>query len=114
MRDLPLTIPDPMHQTTQSPPAIRTANRKLRWLAVLPAVLGLALLGWYLGARYVWFNAHEVVPGQVYRSSQPSPAFLDRTVQAKNIRCVLKLNSPKESSWSRNEVADASRLGVKV
>ena len=102
-----------MPEMTESPPVTRTRNRKLRWLAALPALLGLVLLGWYLGARYVWFNVHEVIPGQVYRSSQPSPAFLSKAVHEKNIRCVLKLNSPKESTWSRNEAGDASQLGVK-
>lgn len=102
-----------MPEATQSPPAVRVRSRKLRWLVTLPALIGLFLLCWYLGARYVWFNVHEVVPGQVYRSSQPSPAFLDRTVREKNIRCVLKLNSPKESDWSRDESAEAGQLGVK-
>jgi len=88
-------------------------RRNLLRVAVLPAFLGLALLCWYLGARFVWFNVHEVIPGQVYRSSQPSPAFLAKTVREKNIHCVLKLNSPKESDWSRDESAGAGRAGVK-
>lgn len=102
-----------MDPTSPPSPAPRSRSRKLWWIPVLPTTIGLLAFGWYLGARFVWFNLHEVVPGQVFRSSQPSPAFLERTVHDKNIRCVLKLNSPKESDWSRAESAEAAKLGVR-
>lgn len=103
-----------MFQSTQTSMNKSTRKRKLLWVAALPALVGVLFLGWYLGARFVWFNLHTVVPGQVYRSAQPSQAFLDKTVQADGIRCILKLNSPKESTWSHDEAAEASRLGVKM
>jgi protein tyrosine/serine phosphatase len=91
---------------TESPPARSPArSRKLRWGLGLGLItlLGGTPLGWYLGARYVWFNIHEVVPGQVYRSAQPSPAFLRDVVADKHIKSILKLNSAKESDWSKAE-----------
>lgn len=102
-----------MSDATTPPSPTRSRGRKLRWLPVLPATIGMAFLGWYLGARYVWFNLHDVIPGQVYRSSQPSPAFLADAVHTRNIHCVLKLNSPKDNDWSKDEEAEAGKLGIK-
>lgn len=102
-----------MSESTTPPSPAPRRSRKLRWVPVLPALVGVLFLGWYLGARYVWFNLHDVIPGQVYRSSQPSPAFLADTVRTKKIHCVLKLNSPKDNDWSKDEAAEAEKLGVK-
>jgi protein tyrosine phosphatase (PTP) superfamily phosphohydrolase (DUF442 family) len=103
-----------MSESTSTPPSpTPSRGRKLRWLAVLPALVGVLFLGWYLGVRFVWFNLHDVIPGQVYRSSQPSPAFLAEMVRDHQIHCVLKLNSPNESDWSKQEADAAERLGVK-
>ncbi|HZZ44874.1 MAG TPA: tyrosine-protein phosphatase [Tepidisphaeraceae bacterium] len=103
-----------MPQTIEITSPVRRGRRKLWWITALPAVLALFVLGWYLGVRFVWFNVHEVVAGEVYRSSQPSPAFLARTVREKNIHSILKLNPAKESDWSREEAGEAKELGVKL
>lgn len=103
-----------MSQADPSPSQTHRPWRKLRWALLLPAVLGLSFLGWYLGARYVWFNVHEVVPGEAYRSSQPSPTFLAAVIRDKNLQCVIKLNSESESGWSEHEVASAATHGVKL
>jgi protein tyrosine/serine phosphatase len=103
-----------MHQAASpqiSPTPVKSKSRKRLW------IIGLSLIGalvgvWFLLTIYVWFNFHEVVPGQVYRSAQPSPAFLESVVKSTGVRSVIKLNSEKESDWSAAEGESAQRLGV--
>lgn len=73
----------------------------------------LGVLGWVLVTLFWFFNLHEVVAGGVYRSAQPSGAFLETVVRRKGIRSVIKLNAEGESGWSRGEREAAQRLGVK-
>lgn len=98
----------------QSPPVPgrHRVRRALIWIASIKLTLLAAFGIWYLLAHFVYFNLHEVVPGQVYRSAQPSPAFLQHMAAEKGIRSVLKFNRTKESDWSRAESDKAERLGL--
>lgn len=59
------------------------------------------------------FRMAEVVPGAVYRGSQPSPGDLAVLVQDLELRHVLNLRGYREGeSWHRAEVAACEKLGI--
>ncbi len=61
-----------------------------------------------LGANYF-----VVVPGECYRCSQPTPAFLDSAVKKLGVRTVVNLRGDNTGKdWYRAERAAAERLGV--
>src|SRR5260370_35567072 len=53
---------------------------------------------------FVGINFHAVVPGQCYRSAQPTPAFLDHIQRTHGFRSIVNL---------RDETDDESRYHQK-
>jgi protein tyrosine phosphatase (PTP) superfamily phosphohydrolase (DUF442 family) len=88
-------------------------KRRRVWIIGPVGVLLVLIGGWWLVQRFVLFNFHEELPGRVYRSAQPSAAFLRRVVSEYHMRCVIKLNRAAESSWSRDEEQTTKELGVR-
>src|SRR5690348_3995812 len=76
------------------PEATAEPPRRPHWL---PAVLRGCAAGAFLvvvfeTVRIVCLgNVHAVVPGRVYRCSQPSPAGLERLIKAYGVRTVINL-----------------------
>ncbi|WP_284758744.1 dual specificity protein phosphatase family protein [Agrobacterium sp. fls2-241-TYG-188a] len=67
----------------------------------------------YFGLLLVSGNFHEVIPGQVYRSSQLSDSQLAQYVKANGIKTIINLRGENErSSWYRHETQTAEKLGV--
>jgi protein tyrosine/serine phosphatase len=101
-------------------PATTSANsrpawqRRVTWIAATVLVVALLITIAWLIERFVFFNFHEVIPGQVYRAGQPSTSFLEYATREYHLRSVLKLNRSKESTWSRDEEETCRRLGVKL
>ena len=76
-------------------------------MAVLAALL--------LGGRRLLENYHTVIKGEVYRSSRPTPAMLQRFHAQDGIRSVINLCGPWECErWYREERQTAARLGMKM
>lgn len=80
--------------------------------------LALALVAFLVavGADYVWKafdNFHEVLPGQLYRSGQLSPARLRAHVELNGIRTIINLrgSNPAED-WYRQELAASRGSGL--
>lgn len=98
-----------------APPQGYASSRKRHrtWLILLLSALTTGT-GYWLLVRFVLFNFHEVVAGQVYRCSQPSPAFLEKTIQEKGIKSILKLNKNSEISWANQEAEVAKKHGVEL
>src|SRR5438270_7149991 len=60
-------------------------------------------------------NAHVVIPGAIYRSSQPSGNDLEWLVRKYGIRTVINLRGGREQQqWYRDECRAANRLGLSV
>src|SRR5438034_5613671 len=60
-------------------------------------------------------NTHVVIPGAVYRCSQPSGNDLEWLVRKYGIRTVINLRGCREQQdWYRAEGRAANRLGVSV
>jgi hypothetical protein len=56
-------------------------------------------------------NVHAVVPGRVYRCSQPSPARLERLIQAYGVRTVINLRGCcNPFPWYLDECRAVARL----
>lgn len=67
----------------------------------------------YIGALQLSGNFHEVIPGQLYRSSQLSQDQLATYVKANGIKTIINLRGQNDGSeWYRSEVASAEQLGV--
>ncbi|HKD48761.1 MAG TPA: dual specificity protein phosphatase family protein [Rhizomicrobium sp.] len=83
-----------------------------RWAAL--ALSGLLVLGgMYLGALRLTGNFHTVVPGQLYRSGQPSAAEIANYNKEFGIKTIINLRgSDRGSGWYDAEVAEANRLGM--
>ena len=62
-----------------------------RALALTCLILGGLLFGSWAFQRYLLGNFHSVVPGQVYRSAQPSAEQLVRWVETHNLKTVVNL-----------------------
>lgn len=83
----------------------------LKWTAALVTVPTLAL-GCYLAVLQIDGNFHEVLPGQLYRSAQPTGAQLAQYIQRYGIRTVINLRGPSERRWYRDEVATTEKLSA--
>ena len=60
-------------------------------------------------------NFHEIVPGEFYRSAQPSGKDLERYVKDYGIKTVINLRGGNKSDdWYREEVATSARLGINL
>jgi protein tyrosine/serine phosphatase len=73
----------------------------------------LFLGGAYLGCVILSGNFHTVVAGEFYRSAQLTPQRLETYQQLYGIRTIVNLRGANpQSTWYREEVAAAQRLGV--
>lgn len=83
----------------------------VRGIAAVLAV-PLAFLA-YFGMLLVSGNFHEVIAGQIYRSSQLGDAQLAQYVKANGIKTIINLRGENgTSSWYRHETETAEKLGV--
>ena len=91
------------------PPRYLTRRRLLRGLGVgLVGVVGAAVIDVLAGA-----NFHTVIPGAVYRSSQPSAARLESIIKAYGIRTVVNFRGADDRArWYLDQCRVTSRYGV--
>jgi protein tyrosine/serine phosphatase len=74
----------------------------------------LAGTGIFLAGLQILGNFHEVVPGQYYRSAQPTAAQIADYARKYGIKSVLNLRGENSSAtWYKEEVAEAAKLGLK-
>jgi protein tyrosine phosphatase (PTP) superfamily phosphohydrolase (DUF442 family) len=83
-------------------------RRRLTIVVVLISILLSVLVIWLS-----WDNYHEVVPGRVYRSAQPSAASLHRRIRADGLRSVLNLRGANpQHGWYQEECAATEAHGI--
>jgi protein tyrosine phosphatase (PTP) superfamily phosphohydrolase (DUF442 family) len=84
------------------------------WFGLRGVVVGvLAAVGLHFAYVLLGPNFHTVLPGQVYRSGQPSPARLERLVRQLGIRTVVNLRGCcLDQPWYRAQCEAAHRLGI--
>ncbi|MDG5495543.1 dual specificity protein phosphatase family protein [Niveispirillum sp. BGYR6] len=79
----------------------------------LLGVASLLGLGVYLGGLQVTGNFHTVIPQELYRSAQPSPAQITAYAAAYGIRSIVNLRGPNPGrDWYDAERATAQLLGI--
>ncbi len=87
-----------------------------RWWPMLARLAACGLVAWFAWEiAYVSFlgNVHAVIPGQLYRGGQPSPAALETLIQRYSLRTVINVRGccyPEE--WYIAEAETCQRLGV--
>lgn len=80
---------------------------------LLAALLTLGVIGAYLGYLQLFGNFAPVIPGELYRSAQPTPARLQSYVERHKIRSIINLRGENEGrDWYDDEVATARELGI--
>ena len=72
-----------------------------------------ASIGAYAAVTFMNGNLHEVVAGEMYRSSQPDNEMLASLKARTGIRTIINLRgaNPK-AAWYRAEVEESARLGI--
>ena len=89
-----------------------TAKRVAVLLASILSV-GVGCAGLYLGALQLGGNFHTVVPGELYRSAQPTATLIAEYQENYGIKTIINLRGENiGSDWYDAEVAEASKLGV--
>jgi protein tyrosine phosphatase (PTP) superfamily phosphohydrolase (DUF442 family) len=94
-----------------SPESPKRVSRRILILTGVVAAL-VIVAGFLLHTRQA-FRLAEVISGEVYRSSQPSPSDLAALVRDLGLRHVLNVRGYREGeSWHRAETAACDELGV--
>ncbi|MGE4352219.1 MAG: dual specificity protein phosphatase family protein [Bdellovibrionales bacterium] len=89
----------------------KTYRYGLRFLGSV--VLFLLIVGIYCGYLYLTGNFHEVLPGLLYRSSQPTPEQIAAYKAKYDIQSIVNLRGDNTGSpWYDQEVAESKRLGI--
>lgn len=90
----------------------------MKFMSWKRAGLGAALLavafGAYVGGIQLTGNFAEVIPGQFYRSAQPSPSDIAVYAERYGIKTIVNLRGPNKASWYSDEVAAASKANIKL
>jgi len=85
---------------------------KLLKISVWIAGSSVVLLGSYLSAIQLTDNFNEVVPGQLYRSAQPSRGDIDGYVKRYGIRTIINLRGKSDALWYKDEIGAAQHAGI--
>jgi len=102
-------------------PAGEPGKRPLRGrrTVVLQTLGGIALaVSLFCGAYYVWLrlihtNFHAIVPGQAYRSAQPSGGDVRAWAEEYGIRSILNLRGTKHPAHAKERAA-ADEKGIRI
>jgi protein tyrosine/serine phosphatase len=87
-------------------------KRGLIRYGIAGALLGCACFGGYIGLLQLTGNFHTVIPGELYRSAQPSGSQLEDYIKQYGIKTVINLRGKHDKPWYVEETAAAERLGV--
>jgi protein tyrosine/serine phosphatase len=97
-----------------------SAKTKTRTTARMSAVVlssfmsvALGVAGLYLGILHLGDNFHTVVPGELYRSAQPTPELITDYQKSYGIKTIINLRGENVgSAWYDAELAQSRRLGI--
>jgi protein tyrosine/serine phosphatase len=83
----------------------------LKWPVRLVLAAGLLVLG-HAGIGQLTGNFHEVIPGELYRSAQPSGEDVAVYAGTYGIKTILNLRDENRTEWYRAEADAASKAGI--
>lgn len=91
---------------------IKRNIRRVRNTGLALIVTALSL-GTYLAFLQISGNFHTVIPGEFYRSAQPSASQLENYADRFGIKTVINLRGKDDkAAWYNEEIAAAKRLGI--
>ena len=97
-------------------PFLAVTEKKIGKLMVLLCSfvsVWIGAFGFYLGAMQISGNFHPVVPGEFYRSAQPTAADIAHYQKEYGIKTIINLRGENVgSAWYDTEIAQAQRLGI--
>jgi uncharacterized protein (TIGR01244 family) len=73
-----------------------------------------ALTGAHMGINQLIGNFHEVIPGELYRSGQPTGADITAHAKKFGIKTIINLRDEKRESWYEAESAAATANGIRL
>jgi protein tyrosine/serine phosphatase len=83
------------------------------WKIAGLGVGGIAVaFGCYLGALQLTGNFHEVLPGELYRSAQPTAADIAAYGREHGIKTIVNLRGANKGAWYNQEVAASKEAGI--
>ena len=85
--------------------------RFLKWPAGLALGAVLLVLG-HAGIGQLTGNFHEVIPGELYRSAQPSGSDIATSADTYGIKTIVNLRDEERTDWYHNEAAAAEKAGI--
>ena len=75
--------------------------------------VALGLAGLHLGILHLGDNFHAVVPGELYRSAQPTPELIADYQKSYGIKTIINLRGENVgSAWYDAELVQTRRLGI--
>jgi protein tyrosine phosphatase (PTP) superfamily phosphohydrolase (DUF442 family) len=93
--------------------AVAPPRSRLRLIAKSVFLAGLTMFVAEVLRIFVGGNFHAVVPGQCYRSGQPTAVFLETVSRTHGIRAIINLRDKNEDEpWYQEEKDAAARLGI--
>jgi protein tyrosine/serine phosphatase len=93
--------------------SLRSWRRKLIVLLCSFVSAWIGASDFYLGAMQISGNFHPVVPGEFYRSAQPTAADISYYQKEYGIRTIINLRGENVGSdWYDDEIAQVQRLGI--
>jgi protein tyrosine/serine phosphatase len=83
----------------------------LKWPVRLVGAATLLVLA-HAGIEQLFGNFHEVIPGELYRSAQPSGADIQSYANTYGIKAILNLRDEARTDWYQEEVQAAAKNGI--
>ena len=83
----------------------------LKWPVRVIGAAALLVLA-HAGIEQLTGNFHEVIPGELYRSAQPSGADIKVYAENYGIKTIVNLRDETRTDWYRNEAQAASGNGI--
>jgi protein tyrosine/serine phosphatase len=83
----------------------------LKWPVRLVLAAALLVLG-HAGIGQLTGNFHEVIPGELYRSAQPSGSDIATYAHDYGIKTILNLRDEKRTAWYQAETDAATKAGI--
>jgi protein tyrosine/serine phosphatase len=90
----------------------RSPRRKRARVALAAFGVTALAFGAYLGGLQLLGNFHEVLPGELYRSAQPTAADIDEYAARYGIKTILNLRGENSADWYLQETEAAKKEGI--
>ncbi len=85
----------------------------LKWPIGLVCGSALLVLA-HAGLEQLSGNFHEIIPGELYRSAQPSGSDIKAYAETYGIKTIVNLRDEKRTGWYQEEAEAAATSGIQL